>query len=130
MTRLVDYVKRRHEIAQRYNELLANLPLTLPWQHPDSHSAYHLYVIRLQLDKITANHRQVFEALRAKDIMVNLHYIPVHTQPYYQQMGFKQGDYPQAEQYYREAISIPMHVNLTDEDLQFVANSLREAMDQ
>ena len=130
MTRLTDYVKRRHAIAQRYNELLADLPLTLPWQHPDSLSAYHLYVVRLHLDKISATHRQVFEALRAKDIMVNLHYIPVHTQPYYQQMGFKQGDFPQAEQYYCEAISIPMHVNLTDEDLQFVANSLREAMDQ
>ena len=128
MTRLVDYVKRRHEIAQRYNELLADLPLTLPWQHSDSHSAYHLYVIRLQLDKISATHRQVFEALRAKDIMVNLHYIPVHTQPYYQNMGFKLGDFPQAEQYYREAISIPMHVNLTDEELQFVSNCLHEAM--
>ena len=128
MTRLTDYVKRRHEIAMRYNELLADLPLTLPWQHPDSYSAYHLYVVRLQLDKINVTHCQVFEALRAKDIMVNLHYIPVHTQPYYQQMGFKQGDYPDAEQYYREAISIPMHVNLTDEELQFVASSLREAM--
>jgi UDP-4-amino-4,6-dideoxy-N-acetyl-beta-L-altrosamine transaminase len=128
MTRLVDYVKRRHEIAQRYNELFADLPLALPWQHPDSYSAYHLYVVRLQLDKISATHRQVFEALRAKDIMVNLHYIPVHTQPYYQQMGFKQGDFPDAEQYYREAISIPMHVNLTDEELQFVVNCLREAM--
>lgn len=128
MTRLPDYVKRRHDIAQRYNELLADLPLTLPWQHPDSYSAYHLYVVRLQLDKINASHRQVFEALRSKDIMINLHYIPVHTQPHYQQMGFKQGDYPQAEQYYRDAISIPMHVNLTDEDLQFVACSLREAI--
>lgn len=128
MTRLSDYVKRRHDIAQRYSELLAGLPLTLPWQHPDSYSAYHLYVVRLQLDKISATHLQVFEALRAKDIMVNLHYIPVHTQPYYQQMGFKQGEFPQAEQYYREAISIPMHVNLTDDELQFVANSLREAM--
>ncbi len=128
MTRLVGYVKRRNEIAQRYNELLAELPLTLPWQHPDSHSAYHLYVVRLQLEKISVTHRQVFEALRAKDIMVNLHYIPVHTQPYYQKMGFKQGDYPQAEQYYREAISIPMHVNLTDEELLFVTSSLREAM--
>ena len=128
MTRLVDYVQRRHEIAQRYSELLANLPLTLPWQHPDSHSAYHLYVVRLQLDRIKATHRQVFEALRAKDIMVNLHYIPVHTQPFYQQMGFKPGDFPQAEQYYREAISIPMHVNLTDEELQFVFNCLREAI--
>jgi UDP-4-amino-4,6-dideoxy-N-acetyl-beta-L-altrosamine transaminase len=128
MTRLVGYVKRRNEIAQRYNELLAELPLTLPWQHPDSHSAYHLYVVRLQLEKISVTHRQVFEALRAKDIMVNLHYIPVHTQPYYQKIGFKQGDYPQAEQYYREAISIPMHVNLTDEELLFVTSSLREAM--
>jgi dTDP-4-amino-4,6-dideoxygalactose transaminase len=128
MTRLVDYVKRRHEIAQRYNDLLADLPLTLPWQHPNSHSAYHLYVVRLQLEKISATHLQVFETLRAKDIMVNLHYIPVHIQPYYQQMGFKQGDYPQAEQYYREAISIPMHVNLTDEELLFVASSLCEAI--
>jgi UDP-4-amino-4,6-dideoxy-N-acetyl-beta-L-altrosamine transaminase len=128
MTRLSDYVKRRHEVARRYNDLLAELPLTLPWQHPDSYSAYHLYVVRLELDKISTTHRQVFEALRAKDIMVNLHYIPVHTQPYYKQMGFKQGDYPQAEQYYSEAISIPMHVNLTDEDLRFVANSLREVI--
>jgi dTDP-4-amino-4,6-dideoxygalactose transaminase len=128
MTRLVDYIKRRHEIARRYNELLADLPLTLPWQHPDSHSAHHLYVVRLQLNKMNVTHSQVFEALRAKDIMVNLHYIPVHTQPYYQQMGFKHGDYPQAEQYYREAISIPMHVNLTNEDLLIVCSSLREVM--
>ena len=130
MTRLTDYVKRRHEIAQRYNKLLIDLPLTLPWQHPDSYSAYHLYVVRLQLDKISVTHRQVFEALRAKDILVNLHYIPVHTPPFSQQMGFKQGDFPDAEQYYREAISIPMHVNLTEEELQFVASSLREAMDK
>jgi UDP-4-amino-4,6-dideoxy-N-acetyl-beta-L-altrosamine transaminase len=128
MTRLNEFVKRRHKIANQYEELLEGLPLTLPWQHPDAHSAYHLYVIRLQLNQISTSHLQVFEALRAKDIMVNLHYIPVHTQPYYQQMGFKQGDFPQAEQYYREAISIPMHVNLSDHDLQYIANSLREAM--
>lgn len=128
MTRLTDYVKRRHDIAQHYNELLVDLPLTLPWQHPDSYSAYHLYVVRLHLNKINASHRQVFEALRAKEIMVNVHYIPVNTQPYYQQLGFKQGDYPQAEAYYSEAISIPMHANLTDEDLIYVANCLREAI--
>jgi UDP-4-amino-4,6-dideoxy-N-acetyl-beta-L-altrosamine transaminase len=128
MTRLDTYVQRRHQIAGRYNELLSNLPLTLPWQHPDSYSAYHLYVVRLQLDRIQPSHRQVFEALRAKDIMVNLHYIPVHTQPYYQKMGFKKGDFPDAEQYYREAISVPMHVNLTDAEQTFVVNTLREAM--
>jgi UDP-4-amino-4,6-dideoxy-N-acetyl-beta-L-altrosamine transaminase len=128
MTRLTDYVKRRHAIAQRYNELLADLPITLHWQHPDSYSAYHLYVVRLQLDKISVTHRQVFDDLRAKDILVNLHYIPVHTQPHYQKMGFKQGDFPDAEQYYREAISIPMHVNLSDEDQRFVVSNLREVM--
>ena len=128
MTRLNRYVERRHEIAQRYNELLADLPLTLPWQHPDSYSAYHLYVIRLQLDKISTTHLQVFEALRAKDIMVNLHYIPVHTQPYYQQMGFQQGDYPEAECYYREAISIPMHQSLANEEQDQVVAALCEAL--
>ena len=128
MQRLDQYVDRRHEVARRYAELLDGLPLTLPWQHPDSHSAYHLYVIRLQLDRIERSHREVFEALRARDIIVNLHYIPVHTQPYYRAMGFKYGDFPQAEQYYREAISIPMHPTLTDAELAFVAQSLREAM--
>lgn len=128
MKRLEHYVSRRHQIAARYSQLLADLPITLPWQHPNSYSAYHLYVIRLQLDKINATHLQVFEALRAKDIMVNLHYIPVHTQPYYQQMGFKPGDCPEAESYYREAISIPMHPTLTDEELNTVAKSLRETI--
>jgi len=126
MTRLTKFVERRHEIAERYNKLLVDSPLTLPWQHPDSYSAYHLYVIRLQLDKISATHLEVFEALRAKDIMVNLHYIPVHTQPYYQQMGFKQGDYPEAERYYREAISIPMHPSLTDAEQDQVVSVLRK----
>lgn len=128
MTRLESYVSRRHEIADQYNQLLANLPITLPWQHPDSYSAYHLYVIRLKLDQIRTTHLQVFEALRAKDIMVNLHYIPVHTQPYYKRMGFKVGDYPEAEQYYREAISIPMHPTLSNEELTVVVQSLSEAL--
>ncbi|MBD8048966.1 UDP-4-amino-4,6-dideoxy-N-acetyl-beta-L-altrosamine transaminase [Limnohabitans radicicola] len=128
MTRLTAYIQRRHDIAKRYKELLADLPLTLPAQNPDSYSAFHLYVIRLQLQRMTRSHREVFEALRAKNIMVNLHYIPVHTQPYYQKMGFKLGDFPEAEQYYREAISIPMHVNLTDAEQSFVVDALREAI--
>lgn len=128
ITRLTDYVSRRHEIADRYDRLLSDLPLTLPWQHPDSYSAWHLYVIRLQLDRIKATRLQVFEAFRARDILVNLHYIPVHTQPHYQKMGFRPGDYPQAEQYYREAISIPMHPTLTDAEQDFVIEVLREAV--
>lgn len=130
ITRLTEYVERRHAIAERYNGLLADMPVTLPWQHPDSYSAYHLYVIRLQLDAMTTNHLQVFEYFRARDIMVNLHYIPVHTQPFYQKMGFQSGDYPQAEQYYREAISIPMHPTLTEAEQDFVVEVLREALVQ
>jgi UDP-4-amino-4,6-dideoxy-N-acetyl-beta-L-altrosamine transaminase len=128
MNRLAHYVARRHHIARRYNELLIDLPVTTPWQHPDGYSAVHLYVIRLQLDKITKTHLQVFEALRAKNIMVNLHYIPVHTQPYYQQMGFKVGQFPEAERYYAEAISIPIYPVMTDELQDEVVNCLREAM--
>ncbi len=128
ITRLDHYVARRHEITDRYNALMADLPVTLPLQHADSYSAYHLYVIRLQLDRIGATHLQVFEHLRSKDIMVNLHYIPVHTQPHYQKMGFEQGDFPQAEQYYREAISLPMHPTLTDTELEFVVSAIREAI--
>jgi len=128
LERLHAYVARRHEIADRYDELLANLPITLPWQHPDGYSAYHLYVIRLQLDRIAATRRQVFDALRAREILVNLHYIPVHTQPYYQKMGFREGDYPEAERYYREAISIPMHPSLTDAEQDFVVETLRELL--
>lgn len=129
MKRLIDYVDKRRKIARRYSELLKDLPITLPWQHPDGESAYHLYVIRLQLDKLNVSHLQVFEALRAKNIMVNLHYIPVHTQPYYEAMGFKRGDYPNAEQYYRETISIPMHPSLTRDEQEYVVSSLREILD-
>lgn len=130
LSRLGEFVTRRHAIAQRYASLLADLPITLPWQHPDSYSAYHLYVTRLKLDEIGPSHREVFERLRAKDIMVNLHYIPVHTQPYYQQFGFREGDFPEAEQYYREAISIPMHPSLSDDEQDYVVQALREALRQ
>ncbi|MDO9623703.1 MAG: UDP-4-amino-4,6-dideoxy-N-acetyl-beta-L-altrosamine transaminase [Pseudomonas sp.] len=128
MTRLTHYVALRHQIAQRYNELMTDLPLTLPWQHSDSYSAYHLYVIRLQLEKTSATHLQVFEALRAKEIMVNLHYIPVHTQPYYQSMGFKAGQFPEAERYYTEAISIPMYPTMSEAQQDQVIAALREAL--
>lgn len=128
MVRLDCYVKRRHEIAQRYNDLLVGTPLILPWQHPDSYSSYHLYVVRLQTDRIASSHRQVFEFLRAKDIMINLHYIPVHTQPFYLEMGFKSGDFIEAEGYYSDAISLPMHVNLTDAEQDYVVSALREAV--
>lgn len=108
MTRLSEFVAARHVLAKRYNEELSQLPITLPYQLPETYSGLHLYVIRLQLDKITKTHKQVFDALRENGIGVNLHYIPVHIQPYYQELGFKVGDFPVAENYYQEAISLPM----------------------
>jgi len=114
MARLDDYVARRHALAARYDTLLAELPLTRPWQHPDSYSGLHLYVIRLQLERIGKTHRQVFDSLREQGVGVNLHYIPVHTQPYYQQMGFKAVDFPEAERYYAEAISLPMFQTMSE----------------
>jgi UDP-4-amino-4,6-dideoxy-N-acetyl-beta-L-altrosamine transaminase len=128
MKRLDQFVARRHELARRYESLLSGLPLLTPWQHPDSYSGLHLYVIRLKLDLIQQSHRQVFESLREMGIGVNLHYIPVHTQPYYQKMGFKTGDYPQAEQYYAEAISLPMFHSMSDSQQDHVAAAIREVL--
>jgi UDP-4-amino-4,6-dideoxy-N-acetyl-beta-L-altrosamine transaminase len=128
MQRLDTYVAHRHELAARYDALLLDLPLTLQRHPPDSHSGLHLYVIRLQLNKIRNSHRQVFESLRHQEIGVNLHYIPVHTQPYYQRMGFKTGDFPEAERYYGEAISIPMHHNLDNAQQDRVVAALTAAV--
>ncbi|WP_426777655.1 UDP-4-amino-4,6-dideoxy-N-acetyl-beta-L-altrosamine transaminase [Lusitaniella coriacea] len=114
MQRLDEFVQRRRDLANRYDELLQNFPLKLPWQHPDTESSWHLYAIRLELNKITKTHREVFEELRSVGIGVNLHYIPVHTQPYYQQFGFNWGDFPQAEQYYQEAVSFPLYYGFTE----------------
>lgn len=129
MTRLHEFVEKRQRLATRYNQLLKNSPLTLPWQHPDTYSAYHLYVIRLKLDEINRSHKDVFAALRAADITVNLHYIPVYIQPYYQKLGFSAGYCPNAEQYYQEAISIPLYPDLTEEQQNRVVETLAGLLD-
>lgn len=130
MQRLKEFVSRRRFLASRYDELLQELPLVLPWQHSETDSSWHLYVIRLKLDRIAKTHTQVFEELRRAGIGVNLHYIPVHAQPYYQGLGFKWGDFPQAEQYYREAISIPLYYDLTEENQEQVGSVLRKILSE
>lgn len=124
LDRLDQYVDRRHSLARRYDDLLADLPVKTPWQHPDGYSGLHLYVIRLQLDSLGRTHRQVFEELRAHGIGVNLHYIPVYSQPYFQRMGFDPSSFPQAQAYYREAISLPMYSALTEDQQDDVVAAL------
>lgn len=128
MERLDKYVARRHQLARRYDDLLAGLPVVTPWQHPHGYSGLHLYVIRLELNKIRKTHRQVFESLRELGIGVNLHYIPIHTQPYYQRIGFQQSGYPQAQAYYSDAISIPMYQTLSEVEQDQVVAALKKVL--
>ena len=127
MSRLDEFVARRHALAARYDELLAGFPLITPWQHADSYSGLHLYVIRLKLGEIGKTHRQVFEALRTEGVGVNLHYIPVYRQPYYEALRFKVGHCPEAEQYYAEAISLPLYPGLSEAMQDKVIDALRLA---
>lgn len=128
LQRLDEFVTKRHNIAKRYNELLLDLPITLPYQLPQTYSSFHLYPIRLHLNKINKSHKQVFTGFREKGISVNLHYIPVHTQPFYAQFGFKKGDYPNAESYYVEAISLPLFSSMTFEQQDEVVSVLKEVI--
>jgi len=125
LKRLDDYVSRRHELSTRYNELLKDFPLVIPYQHNDGYSAFHLYIIRL---KNKNKHKQVFEYLRKNGIGVNLHYIPVYHQPYYEAMGFKKGYCLEAENYYNEAISLPMYATLSEAEQDKVVAVLHEAL--
>ena len=127
MQRLDEFVSRRHYIAERYNQLLEGVPVAKPTQDEEGYSAYHLYVIRLKLTEIAKTHRQVFETLRELRIGVNLHYIPVYQHPYYKKLGFKSGYCFAAEQYYTEAISLPMYTNLTVIQQDIVIAGLKEA---
>ena len=128
MERLDLYVSRRHQIARIYDELLSLLPVTLPVQNQDSYSGLHLYVIRLHLEKIDCSHREVFDSLRQMGIGVNLHYIPIHTHPYYQSLGFKLGDFPESERYYSEAISLPMFPVLNEAEQNQIIFGLKSIL--
>lgn len=128
LERLDAYVAKRHEIAAAYDQALADLPLITPHQSPDARSAYHLYPIRIDPKASGRSRRDVFDFLREQGIGVNVHYIPVHTQPYYTRLGFKIGDFPEAERYYRDAISLPMFSTLSPEDRDRVVQALRKAL--
>jgi UDP-4-amino-4,6-dideoxy-N-acetyl-beta-L-altrosamine transaminase len=124
LTRLDMFVKERHAIASEYDALLANLPITVPFQHQDNYSAFHLYVIRLQQEKGRLSHRQMFEKMRMEGVGVNLHYIPIYRQSYYARMKYDTSRFPNAETYYKEAISLPIFPGLDLEQIKKVVKTL------
>lgn len=125
LDQLDSFVTRRRILADTYDKSLANLPLRLPARQEGANSSWHLYVIRLN---DPTRHRLKFEALRAGGIGVNLHYIPVHLQPYYRDLGFMPGDFPKSENYYSRAISIPLYAGLNDDDQRAVVATIKEAL--
>ena len=128
MQRLDEFVSKRHLLQQRYHDALSSLPIILPRQSANSYSALHLYPIQIELQKVNKSHKQIFQELRNFGLGVNLHYIPVHTQPYYKSIGFTQGDYPVAEKYYSCAISIPLYHGLTIEEQDQVISILKKVL--
>jgi len=128
LTRLAEFVDDRNRLAKYYDDKLSNLPIILPKQIKDSYSAYHLYIIKLKLTDIKLSHIQVFDALCIKHIGVNLHYIPIHLQPYYQRIGFKSGQFPMAEEYYEQAISIPIFHQMSNEQQDTVIQAIEDIL--
>jgi UDP-4-amino-4,6-dideoxy-N-acetyl-beta-L-altrosamine transaminase len=128
MKRLDEFVLRRHMLQVRYHQMLSDLPLILPHQSKNSYSALHLYPIQIDLGNVRMTHSQVFDNLRKNGLGVNLHYIPVHTQPYYQNMGFEVGDFPNAENYYNRAISIPLFYGMTFDQQDEVVRVLKDVL--
>ena len=125
--RLDKNVAVRNKIALDYNEMLSDLPLKLPVVNDFALSSFHLYVIRLE-EEMICKHRNIFKTLREKNILVNLHYIPVYLHPYYESIGFEKGYCPNAEIFYKSAISIPIFPKLTQEDQAFVVKEIKSAL--
>jgi len=130
MKRLDEFVGQRNVLARRYDDSLAELPVVVPWQHPDCYSSFHLYVVQLQLDEISKSHRDVFVELRAAGIGVNLHYIPVYFQPYYRHLGFEPRHCEEAEDYYTRAISLPLYPDLRETQQAAVVKALTSVLRQ
>lgn len=128
MRRLDEFVKQRHRLVNRYNAEFQDLPLKLPHQHADTYSAFHLYVVCLQEDRAPITRLQFFQKMREAGVGVNVHYIPVHLQPYYREFGFAPGDFPEAERYYAQAVTLPLFSNFTDKDQTYVIETVRKLL--
>jgi UDP-4-amino-4,6-dideoxy-N-acetyl-beta-L-altrosamine transaminase len=128
MGRLDSYVSQRNYLAESYGDMLSDLPLDLPVIINNAYSSYHLYVVALKLEDIAATRREVFDLMMLHGIGVSIHYIPIHLQPYYQQMGFKVGDFPNSEAYYKRALTLPLYPNLSNAEQARVVEVLGQAL--
>ena len=124
VNRLEEFIKKRHGIRESYEELFKKIPITLPYQDPEGHSALHLYPVCVE----HKDDKEIFSYLRENGVGVNVHYIPIHTQPYYQEMGLKRGAFPIAEDYYERAISLPMYPDLEKSEIEYIRNILSQAL--
>jgi len=130
MQRLDDFVAKRHILQKRYDLLLSIPLITRPFQDEDSYSALHLYPIQIDLNKVSKNREQVFDELREAGVGVNVHYIPIHTQPYYRKFGFKDGDFPNSENYYEAALSLPLYSGMSFQEQDKVVKSVIEVVNE
>lgn len=129
MQKVDEFVSRRRYLAKRYDGLLKNINnIQLPDQNEDTDSSWHLYVVRVDFSKISKTKQQIFAEMKDRGICLNLHYIPVHTQPYYKNMRFEDGDFPNSEKYYEEAFTLPLYYSLTDEQQDYIVKNLVEVL--
>lgn len=128
MMRLDAFVARRRELAARYDALLQDLPLVTPYVMGGADPSWHIYVVRMAFDQISKTKQQIFEEMKEQGVVLNLHYIPVHRQPYYEKLGFRQGDFPQSEKYYDEAFTLPLYYDLTNDEQDHIVESLRKLL--
>lgn len=128
LKRLQTYIQARHDVASQYDVKLRDLPLIRPVRNPENLSALHLYVVGIDSSKTKVSRKTVFDALRLAGVGVNVHYIPIHLQPYYRNLGFKKGDFPNAEAYYNNAISLPMYPTLSCEQQKYVVDMLKQVL--
>ena len=129
LDRVDDFVSKRHVLKERYDLLLKDLPIILPYQSKESYSSYHLYPIKIDIPKENNSARtDVFNELRRNDIGVNVHYIPIHMQPYYQDLGFQYGDFPNSEKYYEGTLSLPLFSSMTIKQQDKVVAELGQSL--
>ena len=127
--KLDDFILKRREIVNKYNEAFKELKeIGTPFENEYSKSGYHIYVLLLNLDKLKCGRKEIFEALQAENIGVNVHYLPVYLHPYYKKLGYKKGECPVAEDIYNRMITIPLFPSMTDKDIKDVIEAVKKVL--